>query len=85
MAEFIRGGCGVSIMSKEKLHGSPSTGSEEGHDGAIPDEFDPFMADPEEIVGNETVPNAPPETQLVENKTYSIFGTSCIQITRETS
>ncbi|XP_014294601.1 ras GTPase-activating protein 1 [Halyomorpha halys] len=63
MAEFIRGGCGVSIMSKEKLHGSPSTGSEEGHDGAIADEFDPFMADPEEIVGNETVPNAPPETQ----------------------
>ncbi|KAK9506674.1 hypothetical protein O3M35_008566 [Rhynocoris fuscipes] len=62
MAEFIRGGCGI-IMPKEKLHGSPSTGSEEGHDGAVVDDFDPFMADQEEIGGNETIPNAPPESQ----------------------
>ena len=66
MAEFNRPGCSSNIMPKEKLHGSPSTGSEEGHDGAIADEFDPFMADQEEIVGNDTVPNAPKETQLVE-------------------
>lgn len=64
MAEFIRGGCGAGIiMPKEKLHGSPSTGSEEGHDGGIADDFDPFMADQEEIGGNETIPNAPPESQ----------------------
>lgn len=64
MAEFIRGGCGTGIiMPKEKLHGSPSTGSEEGHDGGIADDFDPFMADQEEIGGNETIPNAPPESQ----------------------
>ncbi|XP_014259409.1 ras GTPase-activating protein 1 [Cimex lectularius] len=64
MAEFIRGGCGTGIiMPKEKLHGSPSTGSEEGHDGGIVDDFDPFTADQEEIGAAESLPNAPPETQ----------------------
>ncbi|KAF6210918.1 hypothetical protein GE061_014030 [Apolygus lucorum] len=63
MAEFIRGGCGTGIiLPKEKLHGSPSTGSDEGHDLAIQDDFDPFLA-PEEVMANETAPSAPPETQ----------------------
>ncbi|KAL1117878.1 hypothetical protein AAG570_004191 [Ranatra chinensis] len=62
MAEFVRGG-GGAVQPKEKLHGSPSTGSEEGHDGGIGEDFDPFMADQEEVGGNESVLAAPPETQ----------------------
>lgn len=63
MAEFIRGGAGV-ILPKEKLQGSPSTGSEEGHDGAVGEEFDPFLGDPEEGEGaNVSLLTAPPESQ----------------------
>ncbi|KAF4529422.1 hypothetical protein B566_EDAN003516 [Ephemera danica] len=64
MAEFVRGGVGV-ILPKEKLQGSPSTGSEEGHDGAIGEEFDPFLADTEEAEGaNPSMLAAPPENQI---------------------
>lgn len=64
MAEFIRGCTGNIIINKEKLHGSPSTGSDEGQDGAPGDDFDPFVADhEEEPCENEKVPGAPPETQ----------------------
>ncbi|KAG8224112.1 hypothetical protein J437_LFUL001806 [Ladona fulva] len=63
MAEFVRGGAGV-ILPKEKLQGSPSTGSEEGHDGAVGDEFDPFLGDAEEAEGaNVSMLVAPPENQ----------------------
>lgn len=63
MAEFLRGSSAV-IMPKEKLHGSPSTGSEEGHDGGIGEEFDPFLADQDEGDGaNISMLGAPPETQ----------------------
>nr|CAD7425858.1 unnamed protein product [Timema monikensis] len=65
MAEFVRGiqGAGI-ILPKEKLHGSPSTGSDEGHDGAVGEEFDPFLADAEEAEGP-SIPAvvAPPENQ----------------------
>jgi hypothetical protein len=65
MAEFVRGGPGAGIiMPKEKLQGSPSTGSDEGHDGAIGEEFDPFLADAEEAEGaNVSAIVAPPENQ----------------------
>ncbi|XP_046400705.1 ras GTPase-activating protein 1 isoform X1 [Ischnura elegans] len=63
MAEFVRGGAGV-ILQKEKLQGSPSTGSEEGQDGAIGEEFDPFLGDAEEAEGaNVSMLVAPPENQ----------------------
>ncbi|XP_046678395.1 ras GTPase-activating protein 1 isoform X4 [Homalodisca vitripennis] len=63
MAEFIRGGSGV-IIQKEKLHGSPSTGSDEGHDGATGEDFDPFSGDQDEGDGsNNSMLVAPPETQ----------------------
>ncbi|XP_059490373.1 ras GTPase-activating protein 1 isoform X3 [Neocloeon triangulifer] len=64
MAEFIRGGAGVIPVSKEKLHGSPSTGSEDGQDGLAVDEFDPFLADNEEAESsNASLLGAPHETQ----------------------
>jgi len=64
MAEFIRGGAGVPPVSKEKLHGSPSTGSEDGQDGLVADEFDPFLADNEEAESsNTTLLIAPHENQ----------------------
>lgn len=64
MAEFIRGGCGINIIPKEKLHGSPSTGSEEGHEVALVDDFDPFIAELDENQdATETATNAPAETQ----------------------
>lgn len=63
MAEFVRGGPGV-IFQKEKLHGSPSTGSDEGHDGVTNEDFDPFLNDQEEVDGgNDTIAVSPPETQ----------------------
>ncbi|XP_071447289.1 ras GTPase-activating protein 1 isoform X2 [Hetaerina americana] len=63
MAAFVRGGAGV-ILQKEKLQGSPSTGSEEGQDGAIGEEFDPFLGDAEEAEGaNVSMLVAPPENQ----------------------
>ncbi|XP_033611154.1 ras GTPase-activating protein 1 isoform X2 [Cryptotermes secundus] len=65
MAEFVRVGPTTGIiMPKEKLQGSPSTGSDEGHDGAIGEEFDPFLADAEEAEGaNVSAIVAPPENQ----------------------
>lgn len=64
MAEFIRAGSGV-IINKENLHGSPSTGSDEGHDAAGED-FDPFLVDQDEGDGaNNSMNVAPPETQYV--------------------
>jgi Ras GTPase-activating protein 1 len=65
MAEFVRGGPATGIViPKEKLQGSPSTGSDEGHDGAIGEEFDPFLVDAEEAEGhNVSVIVAPPENQ----------------------
>lgn len=65
MAEFVRGGPITGIVTpKEKLQGSPSTGSDEGHDGAIGEEFDPFLADAEEAEGaNVSAIVAPPENQ----------------------
>lgn len=65
MAEFVRVGPATGIiMPKEKLQGSPSTGSDEGHDGAIGEEFDPFLADAEEAEGaNVSAIVAPPENQ----------------------
>lgn len=63
MAEFVRGGPGV-IFPKEKLHGSPSTGSDEGHDGPIGEDFDPFLGEQEDAEGgNDTNVTSPPETQ----------------------
>lgn len=63
MAEFVRGGSGI-ILPKEKLHGSPSTGSDEGHEGAIGEEFDSFLGDQDEGDGaNISMLVAPPETQ----------------------
>lgn len=63
MAEFGRVVSGVALP-KEKLHGSPSTGSEEGHDGAIGEDFDPFLGDQDEGDGaNIPMLVAPPETQ----------------------
>lgn len=63
MAEFIRGGTGI-IIQKEKLHGSPSTGSDEGHDGVPGEDFDPFLGDQDEVDGpNNSMHVAPPETQ----------------------
>lgn len=61
MAEFIRGGTGV-VIHKEKLHGSPSTGSEEGHDGVVGEDFDPFLNENDEADGANTLA-APPESQ----------------------
>lgn len=64
MAEFVRGGPGVGMFQKEKLHGSPSTGSDEGHDGAANEDFDPFINDQDEVEGgNDTIVVSPPETQ----------------------
>jgi hypothetical protein len=65
MAEFVRGcpATGV-IMSKEKLHGSPSTGSDERDDAVIGEEFDPFLGDVEEAeTANVSTIVAPPENQ----------------------
>lgn len=65
MAEFIRGGTGTGIiLQKEKLHGSPSTGSDEGHDGVPGEDFDPFLGDQDEVdLPNNSMHVAPPETQ----------------------
>ncbi|CAB3360743.1 Hypothetical predicted protein [Cloeon dipterum] len=64
MAEFIRGGAGVIPVTKEKLHGSPSTGSDDGQDGLAVDEFDPFLADNEEAESsNASLLVAPHENQ----------------------
>ncbi|CAB0010072.1 unnamed protein product, partial [Nesidiocoris tenuis] len=64
MAEFIRGGCGTGIVlpKENKLHGSPSTGSDEGHDPGIGEDFDPFLAEQDEVLPTGTEPNAPPES-----------------------
>lgn len=76
MAEFGRVGSGVALP-KEKLHGSPSTGSEEGHDGAIGEDFDPFLGDQDEGDGaNIPMLVAPPETQYVFDRT--IFVIRCL-------
>ncbi|KAJ9580394.1 hypothetical protein L9F63_003948 [Diploptera punctata] len=65
MAEFVRGGPATGIiMPKEKLQGSPSTGSDERDDGAIGEEFDPFLGDAEEAESaNVSAIVAPPENQ----------------------
>lgn len=67
MAEFVRGGPGTGIiLPKEKLQGSPSTGSDEGHDVAIGEEFDPFLVDADETESsNVSSIVAPPENQYV--------------------
>jgi len=61
MAEFVRGG---AILPKFKTQGSPSTGSEDGVDEGVGEEFDPFLVDQEETDGiGAKEPAAPPESQ----------------------
>ena len=51
----------ASVRPKEKLHGSPSTGSDEGQDGVFIDDFDPFHDDPDEPDEVDSSLSAPPE------------------------
>ncbi|XP_042233634.1 ras GTPase-activating protein 1-like isoform X2 [Homarus americanus] len=51
----------VSVRPKDKLHGSPSTGSDEGHDVGFGDDFDPFHDDPDEPDEVDSSLSAPPE------------------------
>lgn len=60
MAEIIRGGPGLGL--RDRLHGSPSTGSDEGIEGMPTEDFDPFLGENEDATGKEAGP-PPPESQ----------------------
>ncbi|KAG0729183.1 Ras GTPase-activating protein 1 [Chionoecetes opilio] len=51
----------VSVRPKDKLHGSPSTGSDEGQEVGLGDDFDPFHDDPDEPDEVDSSLSAPPE------------------------
>lgn len=51
MAEFVRGGPVFIGGVKEKPHGSPSTGSDDGQDAAVGDDFDPFLGEQDDVDG----------------------------------
>lgn len=60
-ASVSTGARNVSVRPKDKLHGSPSTGSDEGHEAGFGDDFDPFHDDPDEPDEVDSSLSAPPE------------------------
>ena len=67
MAEFVEfnnmfGGLrNAGVRPKDKVQGSPSTGSDEGPDPGFGDDFDPFHDEPDEPDEVDSSVSAPPE------------------------